>query len=203
MYRNSKSTYFCKCLWILNWSKQILFVVDIPTQNLLTILLSIDHSSRCKLKVYIITNTKEKPSTINWFFSRKIGKPMKVKRVSKIWVRRSSTSIQFTLIQNLKSLVKTWSLNAGTSRLMPKRNLNLKFLTLNSPFCLLIREKKYSTWVAILSTLESMTPDETITCAPKWFILTLKWPRGVARDPRFVFRAFYYFRFRFFHRYFF
>ena len=33
--------------------------------------------------------------------------------------------------------------------------------------------------------------------------LTLKWPRGVPRDPRFVFRAFYYFRLRFFHRYFF
>ena len=34
-------------------------------------------------------------------------------------------------------------------------------------------------------------------------MLTLKWPRGVPRDPRFVFRAFYYFRFRFFHHYFF
>ena len=33
--------------------------------------------------------------------------------------------------------------------------------------------------------------------------LTLKWPRGVPRDPRFVFRAFYYFRLRFFRRYFF
>ena len=35
--------------------------------------------------------------------------------------------------------------------------------------------------------------------------LTLKWPRGggVPRDPKFIFRALYYFRFRFFHRYFF
>ena len=55
-----------KWLWILN---EIL-VVDIPTQILLTILLAIDHSPRCKLKVYIITHTKEKPSTTNWLFVR-------------------------------------------------------------------------------------------------------------------------------------
>ena len=44
-------------------------VVDIPTQNLLTImiLLSIDHFSRYKLNVYIITHTKEKPSITNDF----------------------------------------------------------------------------------------------------------------------------------------
>ena len=36
------------------------------------------------------------------------------------------------------------------------------------------------------------------------FVWILKWPRGGGvRDPRFVFRAFYYFRLRFFHRYFF
>ena len=46
-----QSPRFCKWLWIFNQSKWIL-VVDIPTQILLTILLSIDHSSRCKLKVY-------------------------------------------------------------------------------------------------------------------------------------------------------
>ena len=40
-------------------------VVNIPTQILLIILLSIDSFSRCKLKVYIITHTKEKPSTTN------------------------------------------------------------------------------------------------------------------------------------------
>ena len=52
---------------ILNWSKWIL-EVDIPSQILLTILLSIDHSSRCKLKVYRIIHTKENPSTTIWYF---------------------------------------------------------------------------------------------------------------------------------------
>ena len=50
-----------------------MLIADIPTQILLTILLSIDHSSRFKLKIYIITYTKEEPS--------KIGKAMKVERV--------------------------------------------------------------------------------------------------------------------------
>ena len=36
-------------------------VVDIPIQILPTILLPIDYSSRCKLKVYIMTHTKRKP----------------------------------------------------------------------------------------------------------------------------------------------
>ena len=65
-----QSLGFCKWPWILNWSKWIL-VVDIPTQILITIQLSIDHSSRCKLKVYIITHTKEKPSATNWYFRKR------------------------------------------------------------------------------------------------------------------------------------
>ena len=40
--------------------------VDIPTQILLTMMELIDHSSRCKLKVYpVIAHTKDKPSTAN------------------------------------------------------------------------------------------------------------------------------------------
>ena len=35
----------------------------------------------CKLKVYMITHTKEKPSTTNWYFW-KISEAIKVKRVS-------------------------------------------------------------------------------------------------------------------------
>ena len=54
-----------KWLWIFSWSKWIL-VVDIAI--LLTILLSINHSSRCKLKDQVITNTKQKPSITNWYF---------------------------------------------------------------------------------------------------------------------------------------
>ena len=45
-----ESPRFCKWLWILNCSKWML-VVGIPTKILLTKLLSIDHSSGCKLKV--------------------------------------------------------------------------------------------------------------------------------------------------------
>ena len=66
-----KVPHFYKWLWISNWSKWIL-VVDIPTQILLTILLFIDHSSWCKLKVYKIIHTKEKPCTTNLYFSQKL-----------------------------------------------------------------------------------------------------------------------------------
>ena len=45
----------------------------------------------------------------------------------------------FTPIQNLKSLVKTWTLNAGILGLTSKRN-RLKSLTLHSPFCPAIRK---------------------------------------------------------------
>ena len=36
----------------------------------LTILLSVDHSSRCKLNVYKVSHTKEKPSKTNWYLSQ-------------------------------------------------------------------------------------------------------------------------------------
>ena len=61
-----------------------------PTQILLTILLSIHHFSRCKLKVYI-TPKRNHLRQLNSF--RKIGKTLKVKRVSKIWVRMSTINI--------------------------------------------------------------------------------------------------------------
>ena len=61
------------------------------------------------------------------------------------------------------------TLNASTLGLIPKRN-HPKFLTLLSPFC----QKKYSIWMAILSTLESTTLNKTIRSASKWLILTWK-----------------------------
>ena len=76
-------------------------VVDIPTQILLTILLSIDYYSRCKLKVYILIHIKEKPIDI----FHKTDKARKVKRVSKIWVRMSTTDIhllQFKIQSHLQ-----------------------------------------------------------------------------------------------------
>ena len=53
MYRYSKPFFFSNDLefWI---GVNEHLVVDIPTQIVLTILLSIDYSSRCELKVYII-----------------------------------------------------------------------------------------------------------------------------------------------------
>ena len=51
--------------WIGVW-----ILVDILTEILLTILLSIDHASRCQLNVCIMTHTKEKPSTTNWYISQ-------------------------------------------------------------------------------------------------------------------------------------
>ena len=68
--------------------------IGILTQILLTILLSIDQFSNCKLKDY----TKEK-TLIDTF--HKINKAVKVKRVGKILVT------PFTQIKNSKSLVKT------------------------------------------------------------------------------------------------
>ena len=125
------------------------------------ILLSIDHSSRCKLKVYIITHTKEKPSTTNRYFSQ-ISKAMKVKRVSKIWVRLSTVILIFIYSNSkyIKSLVKMRTLNAGTSGFIPKRNC-LNLLTLCSPICRFIRKRTSIEWL-------SFTLDETIRSASKW-----------------------------------
>ena len=126
---------------------------------------------RCKLKVYISTHTNEKPSTTNWYFSQNwYGNESQKSE------RNLSYVYSFTPIQKLKSLVKTRTLNAGTSELIPKRN-RMKFLTLHLLFCLLIRKKKhaytppptptspphkYSNLTTILSTLESTTLDKAI-----------------------------------------
>ena len=76
---------------------------------------------------------------------------MKVKRVSKIWVRTSTTNIHLLQsIQNKKQKTKTKTktkqkitrikkMNAGISGLIPKRN-RLKYLTMHSPFCCFIRK---------------------------------------------------------------
>ena len=45
--------------WKFKWA----LLVDVPTQILLTTLLSLDQYLRCKLKDYRITHTKEKPFT--------------------------------------------------------------------------------------------------------------------------------------------
>ena len=111
----------------------------------------------------LIVHTKEKPFTTNGYFSQNLlGNG--VKRVSKIW-DRIYYLYSFTPIQNSKSFDKTQTLNAGTLGLIPETNC-LKFLTL--PFY----QKKYSNWMAILSTFESTTFDKLIRCPLKCFILT-------------------------------
>ena len=89
-YTTIQSLRFCKWVWIMNWSEWIL-IVDIRTQILLTILLSIDHSSKCKLKDYIITHTMPKRNHSPQIDSvSKTCQSIKVKRESKIWVRIST-----------------------------------------------------------------------------------------------------------------
>ena len=132
-----------------------ILVVDIPTQILHTILLPIDHSSRCKLKVYIIILTKEKPSTTNWYFC-KLVRRWKSKQWAKFELEQNSKfelecvlPIFIYSNSNLKSLIKMRTSNAGTSGLIPKRN-RLKLLTLHSPFCLIIIKTTQTKWLSWL-----------------------------------------------------
>ena len=73
---------FASDLESCDWGE--LLLVDIQTEILLTMMGSIDHFSKCKLGVYVIAHTKEKPYTANWYLC-KICKATKVRRVSKIW----------------------------------------------------------------------------------------------------------------------
>ena len=125
--------FFFKWLWIWNWSKWILLVhVNITTQNFahhIVILLSIDHSSRFKLKVYIITQHQRETTYDKFIFFARLVKQW----ISKAWGKfESECQLQIFIYSNskLKSLVKTRSLNAGTSGLISKRK-RLKFRTLH------------------------------------------------------------------------
>ena len=90
-YTSIQKSSFCKWPWILNWRKWIP-LVDSPTQILLTIIGSIDHSSRCKLNDYVKLTPKRSPAQhIDTF--RKICKAMEVKRVSKIMIENKSITI--------------------------------------------------------------------------------------------------------------
>ena len=141
---------------------------NIPTQILLTILLSIDHSSRCKLKVYVITHTKEKPSTTNGYFLQNWW--MEVKK----WAKFEFEYLLLLIFTYSNSKFKVTCTNVDFEcqyiRTHTKEKLseisNITFATL--PFY----HKKYSNWMAILSTLEFTALGETIRCASKWFILT-------------------------------
>ena len=98
----TQSHRFWKWICILNWNEWIL-LVNIPTQILLTIFLSMDHSLRLIKKVCIISQTKEKPyTTKNCFFcfcfcfffvSQNYRQDNKSQESVKAWIWMSTTNI--------------------------------------------------------------------------------------------------------------
>ena len=82
----------------------------------------------------------------------------------------STTNIHFTLIQNSKSLVKNADFECRYimthTKEKPTKISNI-ILAISAFY-----QKNYSNWIAILSTFESTTPDETIIYASKCLILT-------------------------------
>ena len=72
LYSDIQSPCFCKWPLILNWSKWIL-LTDILTHILITIMVSIDPFSRCKLNVCVIPHTRRsEPCTTNWYISQNL-----------------------------------------------------------------------------------------------------------------------------------
>ena len=152
-----QSLHFCKWLWILNWTKWIL-LVDSITQILNTILIYIYHSL-----VYIIIHTKEKLSTTNLYFSQKLVRQWN----SKEWVKFGLECLLLIFIysdSNLKLLVKTRTLNASTSGLIPMRNC-LKFLTFICHFAFSSEKKntqtKWPSWM-LLNLLLLIKPSDEL-----------------------------------------
>ena len=142
-------------------------VVDIPTQILLTILLSIDYSSRCELKVYIIAynNNNKNIYDILIFFAKLLRQWQK----SEQNVSLNVYCYYLFIYSNSKSLVEIRTSNASTSGLIPKRN-HLKFYR-NITYAILsfIRNNTQTEWPYwVFWNLF----DKTIRWASKWFILT-------------------------------
>ena len=77
-YTGIQSPRFCKWPWSLNWSKWMIFEIDIPSQTLL------DHSSKWKLDDYVKAHAKEKPGTTNWYLSQNFRA---MKRASKWFIK--------------------------------------------------------------------------------------------------------------------
>ena len=147
----------------------LILVVDIPTQILLTKFLSIDHSSMYKLKVCIITHTKEKPSTtIDIFFAQWVKQWKAIER-AKFSLK---CLLSICIYSNSKSRVTCTKAHFECQYIRTHtKEKQSKISKITFAICHFIR-KKYPNWMAILSTLESTTLDETIRCASKWFILT-------------------------------
>ena len=133
---------FCKWLWILDWSIWKPSVVDIPTQILLTILLSIDHSSRCKLKVYIVAHNKSHQRETIHHKSLLTAKLVKVKKsnihilkweesllrffaISDSWSQLFLTRILKPQKANLITITKTWVIDSGNMHKIGSGNLTI------------------------------------------------------------------------------
>ena len=128
--------------------------------KLLTIiLLFINRSSRCKLKVYIIIHTKKKPQLQIKSF-RNISKAIKVKRV---WVTMSPICNYST--SKFKLTCKNTDRECRCIRTLTKEKLskisNITFAIL--PFY----QKKYSNWMIIPTILESTNLGESIKCSSR------------------------------------
>ena len=142
--------------WIGEW----ITVVDIPIQILLTILIPINHSSRSKLTVCIITHIKEKPFWHRLTFIAKLVGQWKLKEWAKFEVECLLLIFSHSNSKpTLKSLFKRWTYTKEKPlkffAILPF--FKKKILNLNShPKYFGIY---YSCWNHQI-------------CASKWFILT-------------------------------
>ena len=91
------------------------------------------------MKIERLLNNSHQRETIN----SKIGKVVKVKRVSNIRIRMS-TLMFITLIQNLRCFANMQILNAGT--LGHQREPSNSF-SINLPFCIFIRKYAKTEWL--------------------------------------------------------
>ena len=137
---------------------------DIPTQILLTILLSIDRIFNVLIES-LHNNSHQKETIYDklMFLAKLVRRRKSEQNLSKNVYYKYS----FTPVQNWKSLVKNEEFECRYIRTQTKKKpskiSDITFAIL--PFY----KKTYSNWTAIVITLEPTTLDETIRCALKWF----------------------------------
>ena len=137
---------------------------------MLTILLFIEHSSRCKLKVYKITHTKEKPSSRRQIYIfAKLGRQWK----SKEWAKFELECLLLIFISS-NSKFKVTSKNADFEYRYIRIHTKEKPSKISTCAILLFHQKKKILKLNCHREYLYTTLDETIRCASKWFILTWK-----------------------------
>ena len=149
---HSKSAVLQVTLWIVDWSKWIL-VEDIVTQFSLALFDCI----HCLTNFAKNINSSQMVSLWWELFCKLSIYTLKSAQWITIWWAKFELKclllIFITPIQNSKSLAKMRTSNASKSY---QRKKHLKFLILHSPFFF------HTLYIAILSTLESTSLDETI-----------------------------------------